>query len=530
MSGERRTSQNRVRETCQTPALLLSSHMRHSAASETSSRAHFAPPRRGRVRKRYIILVVTLLLLGWAGWKLLRIVSAKANPLVDYTVQFRALSESAQPEGENGWPALSAALARFDALGDPAIEGWPTDPDQSSEVKGLKALVKGRYEPARVELEIAYVEFVEGSDVLREIQAALEAPRFVRTAFEMDDYGLIGTALPELRPARAVAKVRRGSMRLAAERGDTGELLSAFRDLNRLAAASTGDPCGLSQLVAGSIVQIACEELNCLLIEHEFDGATCHALLNMLPRGEIGLPLSVALEGERLMMHDLIQRTHTDDGNGDGLLIPSQIERLSGHNPWTARFGSVDHPIANVIGIVYPRRAETRQVVDTYMDAVVRQARLSRFERDADPFDLQQFHDQLPERQVFGRFFLPLLDRVLSSQPAWQSRLAAVRIAIAIEMYEAIHGRLPESLDALAPECIETLPIDAVSGLPFGYVQREPTVEDPRTYLLYSLGVDLQDNGAVEFEDDPTAALIDEVDGAGYDYVFNRLREPVEER
>ncbi|MCC6908453.1 MAG: hypothetical protein IT430_10965 [Phycisphaerales bacterium] len=504
--------------------------MRFPAASDAASRAHFAPPRRGRVRKRYVILIIALLLTAWAGWKLFRIVSAKANPLVDYTVQFRALSESAQPEGENGWPALSAALARFDALDDPAIDGWPTDPDQSSEVKDLKALVKGPFEPTRVELEIAYVEFVEGSDALREVQAALEAPRFVRTVFDMDDYGMIGIALPEVRPARAVAKVRRGSMRLAAERGDTGELLSAFHDLNRLAAATTGDPCVLSHMVAKSIVQIACEEMNCLLIEHEFDAATCRALLKILPSEEIGLPLSVALEGDRLMMRDLIQRTHTDDGNGDGLLIPSWIERLSGQNPWSARFGSVDHPIANVIGIAYPSRAETRQLVDAYMDAAIQQARYSRAERHADPFDGEQLRDQLPERQVFGRFFLPFLDRVLSSQPAWQSRLAAMRIAIAIEMYEAIHGRLPETLDALAPECIEALPIDAVSGLPFGYVQREPTVEDPRTYLLYSVGVDLQDHGAVEFEDDPTAALIDEVDGAGYDYIFNRLREPVEDR
>ncbi len=385
-------------------------------------------------------------------------------------------------------------------------------------------MVRGPFDPSRVRREIAYAEFVEQSSALREIQEALNAPRFVRTKFNGAEDGLIGLLLPELSQARALAKVRRGSMRLAAEQNDTKRVVSAWNDLNRLSVAISCDPFVISRLVAGSIMQIADEEMNCLLIEHRLDEATCRELFAVLDGNNGGLSLEIALEGERLVMYDLIQRTHTDDGHGDGLLIPREIERLSGDNRWSARFGSVDHPLANVIGVVYPGRAETQGVIDTFIDAAVRQTRLSRQERRNDAIDLAAFLDELPERQVFARFFVPAISRVVDSSDGWRARVTATRVAIAIELYEAIHDRLPDSLARLVPDCLDALPRDPVSGLQFGYVQRQPTDADPRTYLLYSLGVDREDNGAVEAEDDATVALVDEIDGAGFDYILNRLR------
>ncbi len=482
------------------------------------------------MRKHYVVLFGSLLLLAWLGWKLFWVVSGRPGVLVDYTLQMKAISEGAQPQGENGWPALSAGLAHFFAIGDPPLDGWPSDRDESGKLKDMSALVSGSFDPSRVRREIAYAEFIEQSSALREIQEALNAPRFVRTEFNGAEEGLIGLLLPELAQARSLAKVRRGSMRLAAEQRDAERLVSAWHDLNRLSVAMSCDPFVICQLVAGSIVQIANEEMNCLLIEHRLDETTCRKLLAVLDGNNGGLSLEIALEGERLVMYDLIQRTHTDDGHGDGLLIPREIERFSGHSRWTARFGSVDHPLANVIGIVYPGRAETRGVIDTFMDAAVRQIRLSRWERQADPIELATFSEELPERQVFARFFLPAISRVVDSSDGWRARVSATHVAIAIELYEAIHDCLPDSLAQLVPECLDGLPTDPVSGLPFGYMRRDPTAADPRTYLLYSLGVDREDNSAVETDDDPTAALIDEIDGGGFDYVFNRLRKPMDHR
>jgi len=49
--------------------------------------------RLGRVRKRYVALLIILMLVGWVGWKVLAIMSARPGPLVDYTRQLIELSE-----------------------------------------------------------------------------------------------------------------------------------------------------------------------------------------------------------------------------------------------------------------------------------------------------------------------------------------------------------------------------------------------------------------------------------------------------
>ncbi len=100
----------------------------------------------GRIRKRYIALLIILPLVGWLVWRALAIVSARPGPLVDYTSRLADLSAAHQPEGENGWPALAAALEHFDAIGVPEGENWPTDPDAAWQARGLEGVWRGTFE------------------------------------------------------------------------------------------------------------------------------------------------------------------------------------------------------------------------------------------------------------------------------------------------------------------------------------------------------------------------------------------------
>ncbi len=496
-----------------------------------SPRTADRPARRGRVRKRYLILLAMVVLLGWVGWQVYGVLTAKPGPLIDYTEQLIALSARYQPEGENGWPALVAALERFEAIGVPDVEGWPTE--SRDRILRFDLVHGGVFSQDRLKYVLAYLERIERSGVLEEIDAALAARRFVRTEFPGAEGGFFDLTLPELARARTFARARAASIRIAAEADDWTAVEQAWSELLELASALSHDPMLLSHLVAQAISVLAAKELNWVMVEREVDEAIAQRLLQSMGDGEILAPLELALEGERLMFYDLIQRTFTDDGGGDGTLMIDALARVGDVENTFVTGAEGIKPLATLAGSMFAGRAETLREFDRFMDAAVRQTRGSREEAEADLEFLRDFQSELSNRQIFLRLLLPVLDRPLEMRRVWRSWMNATRILIAIELYEARHGSLPASLDDLVPECLTEIPRDEVSGLPFSYVLRTPTPDDPRRLLLYSIGLDHQDNGAAETSLAPPDSVLllrtAPESRNGYDYIFNRLRDPLPE-
>jgi hypothetical protein len=71
------------------------------------------------------------------------------------------------------------------------------------------------------------------------------------------------------------------------------------------------------------------------------------------------------------------------------------------------------------------------------------------------------------------------------------------RLAFALALYHADHGRYPEKLAELAPKYLDTIPDDIFSGKPLIY---KP---NGNGYLLYSVGANGVDDGGRSFGDDP---------------------------
>jgi len=382
--------------------------------------------------------------------------------------------------------------------------------------------------------EIAYFDFIQHSGVLEELDAALVAPRFVRTEFPGADECLMYAERSDLRLCRQASSARAAALRLTAESADWPEFVRAWTHLVRLAMAYSHDAVVISHLVSQSALVRAMDELCLLLTEHRLDASVCGPLLDSLATGEVLAPFDSSLEGERLVMYDLIQRCYSDDSRGDGLLMIDALEKFAENDHWSRRFGSIEHPVFQLVGVVYPRRAETKHALDEFMDAAVRQSHMTRLDSVGDSVSLERLRDELRERHVFLRFCLPVLEGALDRHHAFRAKIAATRILLGIELYEALHGEPPQSLDDLVPEWLPQAPIDAVSGRSFVYVRREPTPDDPRRFLLYSVGVDGEDNGGVETDEArPDAALSSRVKPElrdGFDYIFNRLREPAEEQ
>jgi hypothetical protein len=72
-----------------------------------------------------------------------------------------------------------------------------------------------------------------------------------------------------------------------------------------------------------------------------------------------------------------------------------------------------------------------------------------------------------------------------------------LRVAFALSAYQREHGRYPEKLDALAPAYLPRIPQDIFTGKALIY---HPV---PSAYLLYSVGVNGQDDQGRTYDDDP---------------------------
>ena len=66
------------------------------------------------------------------------------------------------------------------------------------------------------------------------------------------------------------------------------------------------------------------------------------------------------------------------------------------------------------------------------------------------------------------------------------------RLACALERFRLSHGNFPNALTNLAPEFIPSVPVEIVNGQPYHYRRL-----DDGSFILYSVGMDLRDDGGV---------------------------------
>ncbi|MBX3316527.1 MAG: hypothetical protein KF902_06645 [Phycisphaeraceae bacterium] len=105
-------------------------------------------------------------------------------------------------------------------------------------------------------------------------------------------------------------------------------------------------------------------------------------------------------------------------------------------------------------------------------------------------------------------------------------RLNGVNAMIAIERYRAERGDYPETLKELVPSYLISVPIDPWPGQPIGFVRVDPSLDVlGRAYLIYSTGIDFEDNGGRENTKSKNPYLVlqhpAQPDAIGYDFIVN---------
>ncbi len=216
---------------------------------------------------------------------------------------------------------------------------------------------------------------------------------------------------------------------------------------------------------------------------------------------------------ERLAVYDLIQRAFTDDGKGNGRLIPSQLPRLA-PDFFEPHYDSGDDSMIGIarevwtqlsrdsradlfrIALMGPDRRKTTATAAklfAYLETVKRQTPWQLNSKLIKPH--QQIKSMLegysvlklaPSVCAIEAFYMSRVNNVFSRYEASRSALITV---LAVLRYRQDNNALPESLNELVEKAyLRSLPVDPFGDGPLIYRRSGDH------FVLYSLGDDFVDD------------------------------------
>ncbi len=276
-----------------------------------------------------------------------------------------------------------------------------------------------------------------------------------------------------------------------ARHGQVEEAFELLKCLLRMGIHQNQRGTLLEQLVGLAVCKVSGKGVLVVLDHIEVD---LHEMVKMQQLIQTQVPLLTApqfLQIEKLYGHDNIQRVFTDDGYGNGRLIPSKFYDMT-------KDGSLYHsPLsfmeAFCISLSHPDRVETTELFDLYYDIAQDLATKSPWQLYSEN---SSYDDEL-EWILMDNAYLERSFRSISRviELGWRSRmyLTAVETSLALHRYRAQHDSFPPSLQELvAQDFLECLPQDIYSNKPLVYRMNEDH------FVLYSIGSDFADNGGAE--------------------------------
>jgi len=174
------------------------------------------------------------------------------------------------------------------------------------------------------------------------------------------------------------------------------------------------------------------------------------------------------------------------DGIANGSLDKNELSLTLRSFPW---------PRSRSIGYLFQPN-KTKAEFAEYYRHMIRNACRVRSEMDVcDPNERLGLSGnrlkQILTPNVIGRILYGLLSSaigpLLDAHRRHECSLTGTRLVVTCRAYEATHGDLPDSLEALLPKYLDAVPIDPYDGRPFRYSREKR--------IVYSVFRDLEDSG-----------------------------------
>jgi hypothetical protein len=229
-----------------------------------------------------------------------------------------------------------------------------------------------------------------------------------------------------------VVQARIASMRIAADAGNFDECARGFEEALAISRIMSYQDA-LVALRGGMLFGVAAEELGHDLMEYEFPEPVCLRLLESIERMPLAPP-ELALQWQRIAARERVQAAFSDDGHGDGYRIApaAPLSVASLRDAFARRFR-------------LPSRRDEIELCEAAIDAAIAALALSPKERSG--VQHEEVPDEIEARYVVADDVMRQAHMLLSGNTLHRRRVETTRLALAVSIFRARHGRHPESLD-----------------------------------------------------------------------------------
>ena len=433
---------------------------------------------------------------------------ATPNPDTDYVQVLNDPIETI-PVDQRAWPLWRDVLPKFTRITHDAKNAsyqvhYPArleDPEQQAAVDAWLAenadLLPAIYEAA----SFPYSGFIYGQPETRAFIAALVR----RNGQPEIDFGdavdnryvpkLMSILLPAVAEYRDVGRYLVLYARSRLYEGDFVEAVHALDAARQLGIQQIRSYTVVEQVAGVAIVGLAADEWFSMLyyagpsLPPEAVEAVRDSGWMLEETEQVG---SLSYETERLMFEDVVQYAFTDDGAGNGRLIPWEYQMLvvsPGSDGATSELAAV------MTAAMHADRRETVAFYNRAFDAMVNKSRLPL--DDPAHWSIETDYEALFADPLVARRFklvqtmLPLLLRADTIMTESNMTRDAARAAGAITLYMHDFGRYPRSFDEVVPDYLHKPPLDVYANQPLKY-----KVTGEAGVVLYSIGGNFQDDGA----------------------------------
>jgi hypothetical protein len=213
--------------------------------------------------------------------------------------------------------------------------------------------------------------------------------------------------------------------------------------------------------------------------------------------GEAGIRPNVA--DERMLFEDIVQRTYSDDGNGDGTAIVDLLYETIAPGEKASWLICATAPLTTH---EYASRRELMSKYNAIMEQVQKACDKPLWKCvDLPGAAALRLSKAEKKSCVLIPLFVPSVSNLyLAAERAAQERDAAL-VEVALARFHSKRRRWPNDLDELVPNFLDEVPVDRFAGAPIKYRFRDGQP------VLYSVGADRND-------DDGRAPAGDEDDAA----------------
>jgi hypothetical protein len=486
--------------------------------------------RRATIRKRSMLWkaraytlrgigVVFLLLIATYAWSAAHYFTAEPRVAVDFVGRLNQ-PLAGVPGRDRAWPEYRAAYLDIPIETRHALllydHAHPGDPAWAAVAPALATvgaqLDRAAAAAARPALGYEYGRAPDIELSFHTQRWTPEAERGEREEIEAwpadtQDIWMIEVRLEPVAPMRTFARLLALDARRAADVGDADVAAGRVEALLGVAAHADGGTL-IEQLVAVSIYALTLDLIATVLDASPSLWSDDHLTrLAHAVAGFRGGDIEPDYTTERWMFYDVMQRTFSDDGAGNGRLVAPGFDGISmlAHNG--VAIADQAYPL-DLTGPVLARVGADRRSMtaryDEILDEAERVGSRPPFERDLTRLD-ERFA-QLETTEAKLRYLpltmvIPAVGRLHETFDKAELRRDATLTAIALELHRRRAGAWPDSLDRLSPGLLPTVPIDPYDGRPLRY---EVTPDGPR---LWSVGPDAADDGGAAAEPRPRGMI-----------------------